>query len=346
MRRLPSQALHLALLALPLAPRAQAVLAEWKGGRVTEAEWNDLAAETTLENGVDARQVRGPQAQDLRYRIVRTWAEARILADAAAKAGVTVTQADLDADWAAFVKGSGGEARAAQRLKTAEIAKEKLLAQRRIFQLARRYLDRVAPPAPVSEADAKALYDRVKRDHPETFRLPERWAVAHIEIGTAPGMSDAEAAALKARAGAARAEAAKPGADFAAVAKKYSTDLSTRDQGGRLPPYSRELLLKLPAPFGATALALKPGELSPVIRTASGFHVIRGGEKLPAGEIGFSEAKPRLVEMVRERKRMELAQDQVSARLKDAGLEMKIAPAPPPAGAPKPAAGAPRPPAP
>jgi hypothetical protein len=67
------------------------------------------------------------------------------------------------------------------------------------------------------------------------------------------------------------------GSNFAAMAKKYSMD-GTKDRGGSLGVFPRGVMVK---EFDNALLALKPGEISPVVQTQFGYHIIR---RLPYNE--------------------------------------------------------------
>ncbi len=107
--------------------------------------------------------------------------------------------------------------------------------------------------------------------------LQDEWAkqpkddlveASHIVITIADPSKDAEA----------RAKAldvlkkARAGEDFAALAKKYSDDTSTRDQGGNLGTFTRELM---PKEFSDVAFTLKPGEISDLVKTQGGYQIIK-----------------------------------------------------------------------
>jgi parvulin-like peptidyl-prolyl isomerase len=92
-----------------------------------------------------------------------------------------------------------------------------------------------------------------------------------------------------------RAEAlrrrAAAGADFGALARQSSEDPSTRDRGGDLGTFARDSHARA---FDDAAFALKPGEVSPVIQTEFGFHVIKVTAREPARTRSLGEASPEI----------------------------------------------------
>jgi peptidyl-prolyl cis-trans isomerase D len=121
--------------------------------------------------------------------------------------------------------------------------------------------------APVPEDSIRVYYER----HPLEFTVPARARVRHILIASRPG--DGPGARTAARQRALQVlKRAKAGGDFAALAKEYSDDRGSAAQGGDLGEIARGQVVK---EFGDAAFALKPGELSPVVESQFGFHVIR-----------------------------------------------------------------------
>lgn len=115
----------------------------------------------------------------------------------------------------------------------------------------------------VTEQDAQDYYDQ----HQDLFQRPERRQVAHILI---PFGKDEKAAEQKAEAVLAKAKA---GDDFAALAKADSSDTFSAKKGGELDWFEKGVMD--PA-FEKAAFALaKAGDLSAVVKTPFGFHIIK-----------------------------------------------------------------------
>ena len=94
----------------------------------------------------------------------------------------------------------------------------------------------------------------------------ESYFAAHPEVDPKQTKAKAEEVLAKLRAG----------GDFAALAKEVSADPSNKDKGGDLGWFGRGMMVK---PFEEAAFALKPGELSGVVETQFGYHIIKLDER-------------------------------------------------------------------
>ncbi len=117
----------------------------------------------------------------------------------------------------------------------------------------------------VKDADAKRRCEERKSQSNQNLQV----CASHILVAVPAGASDAEVEKLHMRAAQLRAEL-QNGADFAAYALKYSDDKAAPD--GKLGCFGRGEMVEA---FEKVAFSLKPGELSPVVRTDFGFHIIK-----------------------------------------------------------------------
>lgn len=137
------------------------------------------------------------------------------------------------------------------------------------------------PDQKLVDAQVRAAYQANK----DKYQAPEQAHVAHILIAN---KDDAKA---KEQIDKLRQQAAS-GADFAQLAKDNSSDSNSALKGGDLGLVSRG---QTAPEFEAAAFALgKPGELSPVIKTQFGYHIIKLIEKKPARTMALEEVKPQL----------------------------------------------------
>ena len=162
-----------------------------------------------------------------------------------------------------------------------------LAAQYRRYQTIQRFVaqlhqEKKIPSVVIPEAQVRAEYDRLKA----TGRLMKReYRVAWRQMVVAPTASPAEKAAARAKIDSLRGEIRTGGGDFERVAKRESMDGGTKDQGGDLGWRKRgDLPIELERYlFGP--LAIKQGDVSPVIESPYGFHLLRIDRSNPPAEV-------------------------------------------------------------
>lgn len=124
------------------------------------------------------------------------------------------------------------------------------------------------------------------------FKTAEKVHVAHILIQTDNNLSDKLKDEKKSQIEKIRTDIIN-GADFSTMAKQYSEDDSNSHSGGILKPFGRH---KMAPSFEKAAFAMKnAGEISKVVQTRFGFHIIKLIEILPASLKPFSLVKKDLI---------------------------------------------------
>jgi peptidyl-prolyl cis-trans isomerase D len=182
---------------------------------------------------------------------------------------------------------SEAEARDAVRLQHEEV------------ELALVVLDPAKPPGEVEVTDEQvkellakdeARVRKAYETQSRRFHVPERVRARHILFRVKPDAPPDQVEAARKKAEEALA-AIRGGADFATVARERSEDPSTKDKGGELGFFSRGQMVK---PFEEAAFALAPGQVSDVVRTDFGFHLIQVEAKEPPKDQSFEEVRETL----------------------------------------------------
>jgi peptidyl-prolyl cis-trans isomerase D len=183
--------------------------------------------------------------------------------------------------------------------------------------------DKIESSIQVTDEQLRAAYSASM----DNFRTPERVKARHILIKT-EGKSDSEKKALRAKADDVLKQV-KAGGDFAELAKKYSEDPGSGQNGGDLGFLAHGQTVP---EFDKTIFELKPKDISGIVTTQFGYHIIQVLEKESARVKPFEEAKATLLDGVRKQSVVEKVQslaEQARAELirnpKDAaGIAMKL----------------------
>lgn len=131
-------------------------------------------------------------------------------------------------------------------------------------------------PALVSEAELRQFFNE---NIGQAGQRPKRPAtVSFKQIVVAPQPKSAARAAALAHADS-LLEQLRHGADFATLARRFSEDAGTKDRGGDLGWFRRGMMVQA---FDHVAFSLRPGEISSVVETPYGFHIIKVEEVQPA----------------------------------------------------------------
>jgi peptidyl-prolyl cis-trans isomerase D len=143
-------------------------------------------------------------------------------------------------------------------------------------------LDAIRAKTVVPAADIERLYN----SNIDQYSTPEQIRASHILLKT-EGKDDA---AVKARAEDLLKQL-KAGADFAELAKKYSEDDGSKKNGGDLDFFGRGRMVP---EFEQVAFNLEPGQLSDVIKSSFGYHIIKVVDKKPGTTKTLAEVRPQL----------------------------------------------------
>ncbi len=191
------------------------------------------------------------------------------------------------------------------------------------------YPKALGKPESITAEAVTAYYEKNKAT---AFTTPKEIEASHILLRLAPTASEEEVKKVTTALEALKKEI-QDGADFAEVAKEHSEDPSTKENGGSLGFVGENKMVKT---FNDALFKLSAGEVSDIVRTDFGLHLIKAGESKEGGIIPQAEAEKGIRDILAEEAGLPLVRgtldtlieanvlgDGLSAIAKNHGLEVK-----------------------
>jgi len=236
--------------------------------------------------------------QQVMTELLQAMVGTELLRQAAVKEGMKVDPASVEATFRKIASGAPSEEEFKKALEKEGLTQETLRAQISDRMLAdlwvAKYVAAHQKQVGVTEAEAKEFYDK----NPKMFERQETVRARHILRKFPPNATEQQKKVERQKIEEALAKLTA-GEDFAKVASTYSSDV-TASKGGDLGYFPRGRMVPQ---FEDVAFSQKPGEVSGVVETRFGYHIIRTEEKVPGGVIPFAQvSKPIIEQMGNERK--------------------------------------------
>jgi peptidyl-prolyl cis-trans isomerase C len=290
--------------------------------RYLDLEYKPLLAKYAAQ----APQLAAQQEKVFRENITQNLITRQLLEEQAKQANIEVTPEELTAEmttqlsnlnpprtieeYKKAVKEQGGDFDGIQKILTDRLKYHKL------------FESKFASTTKATDADAKKYYD----ENVKEFQVPEQVRASHILIRPTDPNTDPNQAKAQARA---KAEdllkKVKGGADFATVAKE-SSDCPSKAQGGDLGLFSRDKMVK---PFADAAFAMKVGDISDLVESPFGYHIIKVTEHHDPNQTTFEKAKTEIIGQLTERKMQEAIDTYVKSLRQSAKIVSASGPAAP-----------------
>ncbi len=164
----------------------------------------------------------------------------------------------------------------------------------------------------ISDQDTKDYYD----GHQDLFKQPEQIQASHILIKVDAGAEESVKADALKKIEEIQKEL-KEGGDFAALAKEHSECPSSAN-GGDLGYFGRGQMVPS---FEEAAFSLNPGEISDIVKTQFGYHLIKAGDKKTGGTTDYESIKDKLAQYLKQTKTGEEVQKYIAKLKEQAKIE-------------------------
>jgi peptidyl-prolyl cis-trans isomerase C len=266
----------------------------------------------------NGRDLGAAQLSQLEPRVLEGLIDRELLFQEAEQAGIRVDDKTVAAQLAKLKKRFPDEAAYKKALAQMHLSEQDVRLQIRRGMTIQRWIDgKFVHSISVPEQEVKAYYD----SHPKMFQRPEEVRASHILIKV-DAKAD-EKTKLKARKDLEEIQKRLlKGEDFAKLAKKYSQGPSAA-RGGDLGYFHRGQMVP---PFEKAAFALKPGEVSDIVVTRFGYHLIKVSDIKPAKTLSYPEVKEKLASFLKKEKIRKTIDAHVKELKKGAKVERFLAP--------------------
>jgi peptidyl-prolyl cis-trans isomerase C len=223
------------------------------------------------------------ELQETRDAVLELLIDQELLYQKASKSEASVSDKEVEAEFEATKRRFPSAADFATELRRSGVSEDEFKAQLRRTLVVTRFVEReIVGEVKVSDEEVRRDYDQ----NPKELNRPEAVHLAQILVRVAPDASQEARAAARLKIEEILKEARAGGA-FADLARRYSEGPEATREGdtgwvarGQAPPAIEH-----------AAFALEVGQMSDVVESRLGFHILRVLEKRPEGPIPFEEAK-------------------------------------------------------
>lgn len=186
----------------------------------------------------------------------------------AKKQNITVSDEDIQAEYDELVESYGGEDSIKAVYEANGLTEEAVKENIRTYQLTKNV---IAASLDITDEEVEQYFE----DNKDMYGQEEQVVASHILLEDEDTANEVLAKV-------------KAGEDFAELAKEYSTDTATNEDGGDLGYISRN---QMDEAFEEAAFSLEKGAVSEVVQTDEGYHIIKVTNKVPAEEAVFEDVK-------------------------------------------------------
>lgn len=243
----------------------------------------------------------GEEATGLKKELLSRLIEEEIILSEAMKNGIAVSENELASEVDGIKKQYNDESfQEAIMERYGHIGNWKEEIRRKL--VIRKAIERFAgEPVDISEGEAKRYYE----EHMEEYDAPERVRARMIVVSSEEAAKEVAGRVNK--------------ANFAELAKEVSLSPEGKE-GGDLGYFSRG---EMPEEFENVVFKLKPGGISPVVKTEYGYHIFLLEDKKAAGRLKYNEVRDKIIQRLRNEAAERLFEEWVSSLKQNAQIEVR-----------------------
>ncbi len=275
-------------------PKSKDVVATVNGTQITEKEFNLSLNFFEQRMARQGKEINDEQLSDIKKKITENLIDNELLYQAAEKEKVEIDEEQLKAQWSRVEERMKNDAGYKKNIEKMNLSTDEMKHQiKRQMMIQKFVTDKFMNTTTVPRDEIEAYYESNKK----MFHMPEQVRASHILIKVEQGADEKKKAEAKKQIEDIKKQI-QNGADFAALAQKYS-QCPSKSNGGDLGYFSRGKMVK---PFEDVAFRLKQGEVSDIVTTIFGYHLIKVTGKKVESTVPLDEASPRIASFLKQRK--------------------------------------------
>ena len=267
---------------------ADNIVAKGKGVSVKRGQLDDAVVSLKASLTARGQNVAPEQMAMIEPQILDSLIQMQLLASMATDADKTKGKETCEKRMQEIKTRSGSEENLNRQLKSVGMTIDELKKKMGEECLAETVLERELKVT-VSDEEARKYYD----ENPSKFEQPEMVRASHIlfmTIDDARAELSADKKAAKRKIAEDVLKRARAGEDFAKLAKDFSEDPGSKDKGGEYIFPRGQMVPE----FEAAAFSMKTNQISDIITTQFGYHIIKLSEKMPAQKAEFAKVSDNL----------------------------------------------------
>jgi len=293
------------------------VVAKGKGVEVTRGQLDDEVIRLKAQAAAHNQNIPPEQMGMMERQILDQLIQVQLLQAKATEADKAAGKALAEKRFQEAKTKLGSEEALNRQLKLMGATREEVLAKWTESATAETVLKRELK-VNITDADAKKYYE----DNPAKFEEPEMVRASHILLVTTDPKTNAdlsdEQKAAKRKQMEGLLKRARAGEDFAKLAKEYSEDPGSKDKGGEYKFPRNQMVPE----FEAAAFSLSTNQVSDIVTTRFGYHIIKLNEKIPAKKVDYDKAANDIKEGLTQQALQKQFPDYIAKLKKEAGVEI------------------------
>lgn len=265
---------------------------------------------------MQGQKLEGSQLSTIKKNVLENLIHRELLYQESQKAGVKVEDTAVDEKFGAWKKQFPDESQFKNIMGMMNLTEDVIKSQIRQQMAVEEFIDKkFADKVAVSDKEIRDYYDA----NPDFFKQPEQVKASHILIKVDPKADEAKKSEARKKMEGLQ-DQLKKGGDFAAIAKEFS-ECPSNAKGGDLGYFKRGQMVK---PFEDTAFALKSGEMSDIVETRFGYHLIKTTDKKAETTSPYEEVRKRLEDYLKQEKKRKEVNLYVSKLKQESKIERFI----------------------